>query len=348
MMLTISLLLTACVKQQILDRINLFIVAAFDEIARDQLEITLAVPRFQAGKPEVVSDDLYSKTGRTSTGVREFMSTQMDKPSQPGKLSVVLFGSDKASSGIEKELDVLLRNAFFSRRMYLAVVDGKAKNLLEENFSKKEEKGMFLYHVLDANTRKGTLPSQNLHEFEYALVGKGLDPFLPMLQLQHGHVVVSGTALFKQGKYVASLDFNQSMLMKLLLKDMNRGIYEIRLENGAFLAVENVGSKVKYRMKNDAIMIRLSMNCKIREAQGYTITDEHLRTLHKRFQQQLFQAETELIRTFQKNGIDPLGLGDFARSRNRHWNEEDWMRKYPLMHVNVEVQVNMMESGIKR
>ncbi|MBP3967335.1 Ger(x)C family spore germination protein [Paenibacillus lignilyticus] len=345
--LMICLLLTACVKQQILDRINLFIVASFDEVSRDQIEITLAVPQFQAGKPEVVSDELYSKTGRTSTGIRESIGTQMDKALQPGKLSVALFGKGKASSGIEKELDVLLRNAFFSRRMYLAVVDGMAKNLLREDFNKKDEKGMFLYHLLDANVRNGILPGQNLHEFEYALVGKGQDSFLPILQFQNDRIVVSGTALFKEDKYVATLDFNQSRLMKLLLKDMKQGIYEVKLDNGTFLAVENVGSTVKYHMKNEAIKISLSMNCKIREAVGNSTSNEQLRYLKQRFKQQLLQSANELITTLQKNAVDPLGLGDFARSRNRRWNEDDWMRKYPTMKVEVDVQVNLMESGIK-
>ncbi|MBM7569016.1 spore germination protein [Paenibacillus sacheonensis] len=346
-MLMIGLLLSACAKQQILDKINLFIVASFDEISRDQLEITLVVPRFQAGKPEAVSDELYSKIGNTSTGIRESLRAQMDKPLQPGKLSVVLFGSDKASSGIEKELDVLLRNAFFSRGMYLAVVDGRAKNVLEANFNKKQEKGIFLYHVLDANTKNGTLPSQNLHEFEYALVGKGLDPYLPLIRNDHGRVVVSGTALFKNDKFVATLDSSQSRLMKLLLENVNEGIFEVKLDSGAFLAIENVGSTVKYHMKNEAILISLNMNCKIREAERYSTSDEHLRSLKKQFKEQLHQEETELIKTFQKKAIDPLGLGDFARSRNRHWKEEDWMRQYPTMKVDVDVHVNIMESGIK-
>ncbi|NBD24619.1 Ger(x)C family spore germination protein [Paenibacillus glycinis] len=346
-MLTICLLGTACVKQQILDRVNLFIVASYDKIANDQIEITLAVPKFQAGKPETVTDELYSKTGRTNSGIREFMSSQMDKPLQTGKLSVVLFGSDKASGGVAKELDVLLRNAVFSHRMSLAVVDGNAKNVLERNFSKKQEKGMFIDHLLDSNTRKGALPSQNLHEFEYSLLGEGLDPYLPLLQIQHDRLVVSGTALFKNDKYVASLDFSRSKLMKLLLQDMNQGIFDVRLDSGAFVAIENVGSSVKYRMKNDAVAIGLSMNGKIREADGYRISDKDLRNLNKRFERQLVQAESELVKTFQKHGVDPLGLGDFARSRNKNWNEADWMRNYPTMDVSLDVDVNIKETGTR-
>ncbi|REE91716.1 spore germination protein [Paenibacillus taihuensis] len=348
MVLMICVLLTACVKQQILERINLFIVAGFDEISRDQLEVTLAVPQFQAGKPETVTDQMYSRTGHTSTGIRDTIATQMDKPLQPGKLSVVIFGSAKAASGLKKELDILLRNAYFSRKIYLAVVEGKAKELLSEDFSKKDEKGMFLYQLLDSNTRKGALPGQNLHEFEYALVGKGMDSFLPILQFHNDRIAVTGTALFHKDKYVAALDLNQSRLMKLLLQDMNQGFYEVKLDNGLFLAVENVGSSVKYHLKNKAITINLSMKGKIREAEGYPTSDEHLRSLTKRFKQQLIQEETELIKTFQKNAIDPLGLGDFARSRTRHWNEEDWMRQYPMMNVDVDVQVNIMESGIRQ
>ncbi|WP_347880106.1 Ger(x)C family spore germination protein [Paenibacillus sp. BK720] len=348
MALMISLLLTSCVKQQILDRVHLFIVASFDEISKDQIELTIAVPDFELGKPEAVTDQMYSKTGRTGSEIREVMGTQIDKPLHPGKLSVVLFGRDKATSGVKKELDVLLRNAIHSRRMYLAVVDGKAKHLLEEKFSRKDEKGMYLYHLLDANTRKGTLPSQNLHEFEYARVGKGLDPYLPLLQIQHGRVSVVGTALFRDDAYVASLNYNQSKFMKMLLKDMNQGIIEVKLDNGTFLTVDNVGSSVKYHMKNDSILINLSMDCKIREAEGNPISDEVLPILKKQIEQKILQAESELIQIFQKNEIDPLGLGDFVRSRKQTWNEEEWMRQYPKMNIEVDVDVIIMETGIKK
>ncbi|WP_082562418.1 Ger(x)C family spore germination protein [Paenibacillus sp. Root444D2] len=351
-LLAACLLLTGCVKQQILDRINLFIVSAFDESTKNQIEITLAVPKFQSGKPGSVSTELFSKVGHTSLGIRELMSMQLDRPLNPGKLSVVLYGKDMAANGLAKELDVFLRNAFFSRRMYLAVVDGSAKKLLEENFSSKEEKGMFLYNLLDTTTRKGLLPSQNLHEFEYSLIGKGMDPFLPLLKLQNGQVMISGTALFKNDKYVVSLNEKQSRLMKLLLTNMNHGTIEVKLDDESYLAVENIGSKVSYRINPDPkspnVMINLVLNAKIRDAREVRLPKQELQRIKDSLENDLHTTGLDLIKLFKKEGIDPLGLGDFVRSKTRNWNEEEWKKVYPTMNVGLYVKVNLTETGIKK
>ncbi|MCM3626192.1 hypothetical protein M3194_02270 [Paenibacillus glycanilyticus] len=49
---------------------------------------------------------------------------------------------------------------------------------------------------------------------------------------------------------------------------------------------------------------------------------------------------------FQTEGIDPLGLGDFVRSKTRNWNEEKWKREYGLLNVKVNVKMEIEETGI--
>lgn len=351
-LLATSLLLTACVKQEILDRVTFFIVSAIDEATNGQIEVTLAAVKFQTGKPASVSNQLLSIVGHTSSGIRELMSIQLDRPMNPGKLSVVMFGNDKAEEGLEKELDVLFRNAQYSRRMYLAVVDGRAKELLEENFNLKEEKGIFLYNLLDKTSHQGLLPGQNLHEFEYALVGKGMDPFLPLIKMKNGQVVISGVALFKDDKYVVSLNEKQSRLMKLLLRNMKQGIFEVKLGDASYVAVDNVGSKVSYRVNKDtnstSVMINLVLNGKIRDAGEIEFPKQELSKIKMSLENDLTTAGLDLIKLCKKAEIDPLGLGDIVRSRTRNWNEEEWEKEYPTLKVSLHVKVNLMGTGIKK
>jgi spore germination protein len=272
LLLVMCFLLMGCVKQQILEKVSLFIVSAFDEAPNDQFELTIAVPKFQAGKPGSVSNILHSKVGHTSKNIGELMDMQLNRPINSGKLSVILFGKELAAKGLANELDVALRDAQTSRRMYLAVVDGKAKEMLQANFSSDEEKGMFLFNLLDTNVRIGLVPMQNLHEFEYSFVGKGMDPFLPLLKLQKDRVVISGLALFKDDKYVMSLNEKQMRLMKLLLGNVKHGVLEVNLDDGSYVAVENVGSNAHYRVRKDTespkVTINLILNGQIIESRG--------------------------------------------------------------------------------
>jgi|GEM_PF-3315274 germination protein, Ger(x)C family len=350
-LLASCLLLTGCVKQQILDRVNLFIVSAFDESNNGKIELMLAVPQYPTGKPGSVSNELLSLSGYTSSAIRELLSTQLDKPLNPGKLSVVLFSNDMALHGLKDELDVLYRNAYYSRKMLLAVVDGNSQQLLKAHFSSKEEKGMYLYTLLDTNIRKGILPGQNLHEFEYALAGKGLDPYLPLLKLQHDRVMISGTALFKDDQYELSINERQSQLMKLLMKDMKQGILEVKLDENTYLALENVGSKVKYRFtKNadkDTITIELAIKAKIRDAASLPVLENELERIKTDIENNIKESEMALIELFQKHELDPLGLGDFTRGHVRNWNEKDWKKVYPAMKIGLNVKVVLTETGIK-
>jgi spore germination protein len=54
-----------------------------------------------------------------------------------------------------------------------------------------------------------------------------------------------------------------------------------------------------------------------------------------------------MIKRFQREGIDPLGLGDQAKSQNRRWNEQQWKDNYPHAEVHVNIDTQIKETGIK-
>jgi len=352
LLLVICFLLTGCVKQQVLDKITIPIVCAYDEAPNDQIELTIAAPKFQAGKPDSVSTILYSKVGYTSRNILQLMNMRLNRPINPGKFSVALFEKNLAAKGLADELDVTLREAQSSRTKYMAVVDGKTKEMLQANFSSNEEKGMFLFNLLDTNVRSGLVPRQNLHDFEYSFLGKGMDPFLPLLKLQKDQVVISGLALFKDDKYVRSLNEKQMRVMKLLLQNVKHGTLEAKLDNGSYIAVVNVGSKVNYRVGKDTkspkVTIYLILNGEILESMGVHSPKQEQQRTKDRFEKDLTTTGMDLIQLFKKEGIDPLGLGDFVRSKTRNWNEEEWKKEYQTLNVRLNVKVNLLETGIRK
>ncbi|SDW06711.1 Ger(x)C family spore germination protein [Paenibacillus sp. CF384] len=348
----ICFLLTGCATQQILDRVTLFIVCAFDEAQNDQIEITIATTRFQSGKPGSISNQLLSKVGYTSVGIRELLDTRLDRPLNSGKLSVVLIGAELAAKGLRNELDMVLRDAQASRRMYLAVVDGRAQEVLRKNFSSDQEKGLYLFNLLDMNERANLVPKQNLHEFGYAFLGKGMDPLLPMLRAQEDQIYIAGLALFKDDKYVMKLNDKQMRVLKLLKENVKRGAIETKLSNGSHVAAEVIGTKVRYRIEKDKVGSYISLNlhlpARIVDSRSVTLNRSMIEQIEASFEQDLAVSGKDLIHRFQKEGIDPLGLGDFVRSKTRNWNEEKWYREYGSLNVQVNVKMDIEETGITK
>ncbi|NQX60635.1 Ger(x)C family spore germination protein [Paenibacillus qinlingensis] len=348
----ICFLLTGCVKQQTLEKITISFVCALDEAPDDQIEFTIAAPKFQAGKSSSVSNILYSKVGHTTRNMAELMDMQLSRPIKPGSLSVIIIGQELAAKGLIDELDVFLRDAVASRRMYLAVVDGKAKEILKANFTSNEEKGMFLYNLLDTNVRNGLVPRQNLHDFEYSYWGQGMDPFLPVLNLQNNQVMITGLALFKHDKYLMSVNEKQMRVMNLLLRDEKYGTLEAKLDNGSYIAVKNVGSKVNYRVGKDSkspkVTINLSLKGEIIDSKSNQLSIQEQGKIKDLFEKDLTSTGMDLIQICKKEGIDPLGLGDFVRSKTRNWNEEEWKQEYQMMNVKLIVKVTISEMGIRK
>ncbi|SFS57479.1 Ger(x)C family spore germination protein [Paenibacillus sp. BC26] len=347
------LLLSGCVKQEVLEKITITFVCAFDEAPNEDIEFTIAAPKFHAGKSATVTNILYSKVGHTTKNITELMDMQLNRPIKPGKASIILFEQELAAKGLADQLDVVLRDPLASRRMYLAVVDGKAKALLQSNFSSDEEKGMFLFNLLDTNVRNGLVPRQNLHDFEYAYLGKGMDPFLPLIKLQNNQVMISGLALFKDDKYILSLNEKQMRVMKLLMENVKHGgILETKLDNGSYIALKNVGSKVNYRVGKDTqhpkVTINLNMNSELIDSRGIRLTLLEQQKMVESFEADITSTGMDLIQRCKKEGIDPFGLGDFVRSKTRNWNEAEWNQQYPTMDVKLNVKVMLSEMGIRK
>ncbi|WP_373463776.1 Ger(x)C family spore germination C-terminal domain-containing protein [Paenibacillus sp. V4I9] len=75
---------------------------------------------------------------------------------------------------------------------------------------------------------------------------------------------------------------------------------------------------------------------------------QELQRIKDRFENDLSTTGMDLIQLFKKEGIDPLGLGDFVRSKTRNWNEEEWKKEYRTLNVRLNVKVNLTEMGIRK
>lgn len=346
------LLMTGCVRQQILDRVALYIVCGIDAATNNQIAFTIAVPSFQSQKLGTVSNKLYSNIGYTSTDIKERFELELNKPINPGKLSMILLGKDFAAKGLKHELDMMLMDPQASRKMDLAVVDGKAEEMLQAKFSSHEEKGLYLLHLIGESIEAGLFPRQNLQEFDYALVAKGMDPYLPLLKLQNDQVVISGLALFKDDKHIASINVKQMRVLTLLIRKSKYGIFEVKRDDGAYVAVKNVGSNVHYRFTTDKkgthVAINLKINGVINDSRGIASLTHERQRLEGLLSDDLTATGTDLIRFFQDKRIDPLGLGEMIRSKTRNWNAAEWDKEYPKSDIRLTVKVMLTEMGVKK
>ncbi|AIM10118.1 spore germination protein GerYC [Bacillus anthracis] len=54
----------------------------------------------------------------------------------------------------------------------------------------------------------------------------------------------------------------------------------------------------------------------------------------------------ELIKQFQENKIDPIGIREEIRSHSRKWSMKQIQDMYPNVDIAVNVKINVVQSGI--
>ncbi|MDQ0878787.1 spore germination protein [Paenibacillus sp. V4I3] len=342
--------LIGCVNKSIIDRVSIPLVIGVDKGPKTTMILTISKPQYK-GKDTITNVEA-TAVSQTIINARGILLEEENTPILSGKLSVLLCSRQLAKEGLEKAIDMALRNPRVSKRLQLAVVDGQAKELLEANYSHSVEKGHYLIQQFNSNIKEGHLPRTNLHTFEYALLGKGIDPYLPLVKLEEGKFKITGLALFQKDKYVDSLNNKELKFFKLLVEKKNHGTYETKLREDVYVSVQNEQSSFRYKASfnnvNPEIDIKLKLKGSILESAGFEITDNDRQHLESTFSKEIVNAVEDLIHRFQKLGIDPLGLGNFVRSRTRHWDENIWEEQYPNIKIKINADVSLIGEGDRK
>jgi len=344
--------LAACVPPHIIEDIQMVEVIGYDYVNPHIVQVTASASTYQGSEAgTTVHNETLTTQAHTSKDNRRAMQGLSPKPIQSGKIKTVLYEDKLAKRGIFSYMDSLNRDATVGKLLYLAVTDGKTQNLLAGNYPISTSVSKYLSDLFEQNM-KGNFPEVNLHSFLYAYHAKGMDPFLPFIEQKGDKIQIKGLALFKNDHYVDSLSFKDCFIFKILNEKVKLGLYELRVKPNQFLDIEAIGSKVAYHITGGSthptIRIRIKLQGMVNEAPKFNLqSEDSYKRIEKKLTQDLEKKTQQMIKRFQREGIDPLGLGDQAKSQNRHWNEQQWKDNYPHAEVHVNIDTQIKETGIK-
>ncbi|WP_408011050.1 Ger(x)C family spore germination protein [Pseudalkalibacillus sp. A8] len=343
-------LLSGCEIYSIED-VGIIQVAGYDYIDEEKTRGTISVPeysRFEAGS--TTGEKYYTATGEMLKEIHAKLQGMSSKPLIHGKVTVNLYNEELAENDISFLLDNLIRDATLGREIYLAVVDGSSKEMIEGNYSESERTARYIDGLI-RNNIKENFPTTNLHQFLYAYSAEGMDGFLPLLEKKGDHVDIKGIAFFKNGRYVHSVPFSDSFLFKLMNENIKYGNRKVEYEGHDYI-IENIGSKVKYHaidgLENPKFRVEISLNGKLNETTRFKLPpDPQLLTkLENKLKKDLEEDCLNMVEEFQENNIDPLGFGNVLKSRVRGFDYNQWKQIYPSAEIEVDVNVEILESGI--
>ena len=297
LVLVFFMFLAGCVNKSIINEITIPLVVGVDKGPGATKSLTISIPQFQ-GKDKITNTEA-TAVSHTIKNAYEILQGEQESPIVSGKVSVFLYGRDLAKEGIAEALDTSMRDPKISKRTYLAVVDGRVKELMEADYNHSTEKGRYLIQQFISNFTEGHLPRTNLHTFEYALLGKGRDPYLPLVKLQGHKFKIAGLALFHNDKYVDSLNYEEMKIFKLLVEKGNQGTYEVKLNKDTYVSVLNQHSSFRYKMASNTdspeISIRVHLDGMISESTNFKVTDNDRQNVETSFSKEIADTGEKLI-----------------------------------------------------
>lgn len=351
----VCILISGCsVSRKILDDISLVTFVGYDLVEDDDklIEATISIPVFE---PEgVVRNELFTETGEFGKDLEKKFMLNAPKPIGNGKLEIAIFGEQFARKGVLESTDVTQRDPSVSANLKLAVFEGKISEFIENQHVKNQDIGMHLSKIIENSIDSEIIPRTNIHLFLQSHYAEGVDPFLPLFAIHNEKVKLKGLALFKGDQMVTSIGETIIYRFTMLKQRESNGKLIInlkKLDTGVSLDHITSSRDVEISGSSDSpnIIIKLKLKGILNEKFGeIKDLEKHIPQIEKAIDKQLQKELQEMIQSFQKENIDPIGFGKEAKAYFRDWDLKKWEDIYPDLKIDVHVKTDIIESGVIR
>jgi spore germination protein len=344
--------LLGCTRMRTIDKVSMVHVFGLDKDG-EQLVGTVLYPNYTKSKD---SDNIQLLTEKAAAGnlfYQEF-NKHTDTPVKFAKLRVIVFGKRYAEAGIGNIVERFIINPELGTRLQLVVSEKSAEDTLRE-FSKGDS--LNLLDIIQHNITRQYLPEMNLHFFLNHFYGQGMDAYTPVIFVDHQKkIMVNGIGIFKEDKLKLKLNEEQTFIFALLKDSRVEGTLKMDVEHmGKKGIVTTRGYKNSQKWefkKNNLTQPEMNLTLKLRwTASQYPDWINISSEKDKQLLVNLIKIEVkkmveDLLVTLKENEVDPIGIGNIARSQMRDWGEKEFYEMYPSLPINVEVQLELMNAGL--
>lgn len=354
-----SLFLTSCAQPRLLDELNISQAAGFDLVEDGEMKGFFVFPVFKS--EEQGNYQILSAKSNTISNIQFLVSEKSPFPVVMGQVLVILISEKLAKEvGMIDLMNYIYRDPIIGSRQVFAIVEGEVEDVLHTKMNQTNlNVGMYLSDLLAQNMRNGNEPVTNQHIFMNQMLAKGVDAYLPYIKKTSNAIKVSGVALFNQEKMVGHIPGEKTFAFKAMIENHKNGIYEFRLNDKAktHVVIENIKSHASYHIKptenltkKPHITIDIKLKGELKEFMKSKKIDSPsiLQHVEKEIEKRVAQQGQDLVQSFKRQKIDPLGLGLRYRSKDKAMTPEKWQEIYPDADVQIKCQMKVVQTGVSQ
>lgn len=366
------ILLTGCgLETKQLEKLGLITAIGFDLKKENQIKGTVAVTKFDPMAK--VMTNVISADANTLQTLRAEENLAIDQRLEMGQLRCAIYSEELAEKGIIQLVNALNRDPTVGNMVYLTIAEKDAYSIISMDEKKiKVNIGTYLYNLIRQNVERELLISPTLHEFNHNFFDYGQDPVLPILKVKKDKVAISGVALFNDDRMVARLSNDKLFYLKLLIDQYRTGSKELEFDrdefknivntsggknfgeiyNKLFISIDNLRSKTTIDLvdkKNLGFKVKVEMDSRLLETTNYLELSDpaNMKFIEKKVSEEMESQIKKLLLFFQKNQVDPVGIGNeyMAHIRGKPMSQKEWKELYKNAKFDVEVKNTITQTG---
>jgi spore germination protein len=359
------LLLCGCAEPKTLDRLGLITTVGYDLGKNGSILGTLVELKIDPNSRKDVV--IVESQALTIRGIVTNANKKTSRRLASGQLRVIIYGEDMLKQGKTKIAQTLTSDPIISDMTFLAMTDGKARDLLHLKLEHIPDIGIHIFRFIEQNTEAKTMPSSTMQEVLHTHFTVGKEPVMPIISKNdHEGVLFSGVAIFKGAKLVGKINTDQSFYLGLIIDKYKSGSKDVLIESESpklkggnershktVAALDSIQSSSDIKLINrDKPEFDIDIKLSARLLEITSSIDignpQNMKLIEKEIEKSMKKDIEKLIAYCQSKNSDVFGLGDTYRSAVRHSNltDEKWYKMYKNAKVNIKVDFSVIRTGL--
>ena len=359
------LLLCGCAEPKILDKIGVITTVGYDLGKNGSVLGTLVELKIDPNTPKDVV--IVESQALTVRGIVTNANKKTSKRLASGQLRVIIYGEELLKRGKTKIAKTLTSDPTISDMTFLAMTDGKARDLLHLRNESIPDIGIHIFRFMEQNTMAKTMPSSTMQEVLHNLYTVGKEPVMPIIKKNDKEgILFSGVAIFKGTKLAGKITTDQSFYLGLINDKYKSGSKDVLIESASpklkkgnlgsqkpVVALDSIQSSSNLKLKNKEkpeFVLNIKLKARLLEITSSIDVGnpQNIKLIENEVAKSMKKDIEKLIAYCQSKNSDVFGLGDTYRRTVRHSNLTDvkWYKMYKNAKVNVNVDFSVLRTGL--
>lgn len=364
--LTLVALLSGCWDDRQLDEMSIITGVALDETDdSDQMDITLQIGGTKptssgSGEADSQADSIILLKTVSNTMMGGMMELNRDSSR---KLllhhnQVLLLGSPLAEQGVQKRIDLFMRDQQARMEVPVVVVEGRAEEALSAKLDQDKISGIFLSRMLDDLAAVSSEYRVRMLDFASRILDKTSSPVTPIIKVAEKdgkqEIKLAGMAVFKRDRMTGQLSNDETMGYIWSMGNVKQcgAVAETDLGKAVFhIAQLSCKRKVSLR-KDGGVRVTLSAEATVSVSElsgfGEMSPDQLLPYLIEMAKEEIRRKITGSFEAARRLNADIYGFGTSVHQKYPgKWEsmKDQWDEIFQDIELNVEVEVHLPATG---